>query len=61
MALLAKEFTVFALREPHTALRHSGALLLDDWHYAQIFSTRQDLDIYRLCLDVHIRLRHFLI
>ncbi|MFF7981534.1 AIPR family protein [Streptomyces sp. NPDC007901] len=60
MARMAKEFTAFALREPHTALRHSDALLLDDQHYAQIFTTRQDLDIYRLCLDVHTRLRGFL-
>ncbi|MGW0767074.1 hypothetical protein [Streptomyces sp. NPDC002676] len=48
------------LREPHTALRHSDALLLDDQHYALIFSPRHDLDIYRLCLDVHTRLRTFL-
>ncbi|MGP4045324.1 AIPR family protein [Streptomyces sp. 2A115] len=60
MARMAREFTAFALREPHTALRHSDALLLDDQHYAKIFSTRQDLDIYRLCLDVHTRLRGFL-
>ncbi|RII20615.1 AIPR protein [Streptomyces sp. YIM 130001] len=60
MARLAREFTAFALREPHVALRHSDALLLDDQHYAQIFSTRHDLDIYRLCLDVHSRLRTFL-
>ncbi|PJN30460.1 abortive phage resistance protein [Streptomyces sp. CB02959] len=61
MARLAREFTAFTLREPHVALRHSDALLLDDQHYAQIFSTRHDLDIYRLCLDVHTRLRAFLI
>ncbi|MGW5121857.1 AIPR family protein [Streptomyces noursei] len=61
MARLAREFTAFTLREPHVALRHSDALLLDDQHYAQIFSTRHDLDIYRLCLDVHTRLRTFLI
>ncbi|MFJ8390716.1 AIPR family protein [Streptomyces sp. NPDC094438] len=60
MARLAREFTAFALREPHIALRHSDALLLDDQHYAQIFSTRHDLDIYRLCLDIHTRLRDFL-
>lgn len=42
------------------ALRHSDALLLDDQHYAQIFSARHDLDIYRLSLDVHTRLRSFL-
>lgn len=60
MARLAREFTAFVLREPHTALRHSDALLLDDQHYARIFSPRQDLDIYRLCLDVHTRLRTFL-
>ncbi|MBZ6172073.1 AIPR family protein [Streptomyces olivaceus] len=60
MARLAREFTAFVLREPHTALRHSDALLLDDQHYAQIFSPRQDLDIYPLCLDVHTRLRAFL-
>ncbi|NEC52599.1 MULTISPECIES: AIPR family protein [Actinomycetes] len=60
MARMAREFTAFALREPHTALRHSDALLLDDQHYTQIFSPRHDLDLYRLCLDVHTRLRDFL-
>jgi hypothetical protein len=60
MTRLAREFTAFVQREPHTALRHSDALLLDDQHYAQIFSPRHDLDIYRLCLDVHTRLRTFL-
>ncbi|MET7715460.1 AIPR family protein [Streptomyces sp. NPDC005407] len=60
MARLAREFTAFVLRESHTALRHSEALLLDDQHYSQIFSPRHDLDIYRLCLDVHTRLRTFL-
>ncbi|MFI5756766.1 AIPR family protein [Streptomyces sp. NPDC051569] len=60
MARLAREFTAFALREPHTALRHSEALLLDDGHYGQIFSPRYDLDIYRLSLDVHAKLRRFL-
>ncbi|KUF12881.1 AIPR family protein [Streptomyces silvensis] len=60
MTRLAREFTAFVQREPHTALRHSDALLLDDQHYSQIFSPRHDLDIYRLCLDVHTRLRAFL-
>ncbi|MGW0818069.1 AIPR family protein [Streptomyces viridiviolaceus] len=60
MARLAREFTAFVLREPHVALRHSDALLLDDQHYTQIFSARHDLDIYRLTLDVHTRLRSFL-
>ncbi|MGW1616548.1 AIPR family protein [Streptomyces sp. NPDC002285] len=60
MARLAREFTAFALREPHTALRHSEALLLDDQNYTQIFSPRHDLDLYRLSLDVHTRLRSFL-
>lgn len=60
MSRLAREFTAFALREPHTALRHSDALLLDDHHYAQIFSSRNDLDIYLLCLEIHTRLRTFL-
>jgi hypothetical protein len=60
MARLAREFTAFVLREPHTALRHSDALLLDDQHYGQIFSNRHDLDLYRLSLDVHTRLRAFL-
>ncbi|MFF7216059.1 AIPR family protein [Streptomyces sp. NPDC008238] len=60
MTRLAREFTAFAQREPHTALRHSEALLLDDQHYGQIFSPRQDLDIYRLSLDVHTHLRDFL-
>ncbi|MFI9024360.1 AIPR family protein [Streptomyces sp. NPDC053560] len=59
MARLAREFTAFVLLEPHTALRHSEALLLDDKHYSQIFSPRHDLDLYRLCLDVHTRLRRF--
>ncbi|WP_406466441.1 AIPR family protein [Streptomyces sp. NBC_01594] len=61
MARLAREFTAFTLREPHTALRHSEALLLDDKHYIQIFSPKHDLDLYRLTLDVHTRLRRFLI
>ncbi|MEU3599216.1 AIPR family protein [Streptomyces sp. NPDC006798] len=60
MARLAREFTSFVLREPHTALRHSDELLLNEQYYGQIFSTRHDLDIYRLCLDVHTRLRAFL-
>ncbi|MEU5355597.1 AIPR family protein [Streptomyces albidoflavus] len=60
MSRLAREFTAFALREPHTALRQSDALLLDDHHYAQIFSSRNDLDIYLLCLEIHTRLRTFL-
>ncbi|MGW7719181.1 AIPR family protein [Streptomyces chartreusis] len=60
MTRLAREFTAFALREPHTALRHSEALLLDDQNYTQIFSPRHDLDLYRLSLDVHTRLRGFL-
>lgn len=34
--------------------------MLDDKHYGQIFTPRQDLDIYRLCLDAHARLRRFL-
>ncbi|CAL9486321.1 hypothetical protein SUDANB171_03135 [Streptomyces sp. enrichment culture] len=60
MARLAREFTAFVLLEPHTALRHSEALLLDDKHYQHIFSHRHDLDLYRLCLDVHTRIRRFL-
>ncbi|MEU8918671.1 AIPR family protein [Streptomyces nigrescens] len=36
MARLTREFTAFVLLEPHTALRHSEALLLDDKHYRQI-------------------------
>ncbi|MFH8470780.1 AIPR family protein [Streptomyces sp. NPDC017991] len=60
MTRLAREFTAFAQHEPHTALRHSEALLLDDQRYAQIFSPRHNLDLYRLCLDVHTRLRTFL-
>ncbi|WP_405806214.1 AIPR family protein [Streptomyces sp. NBC_01187] len=60
MARLAREFTAFALHEPHTALKHSEALLLDDDHYGRIFSSRHDLDIYRLTLDVHTRLHEFL-
>ncbi|MGW6562111.1 AIPR family protein [Streptomyces hydrogenans] len=60
MARLAREFTAFALREPHNALRHSEALLLDDKHYQQIFSPRVDLDLYRLSLDVHTRIRRHL-
>jgi len=60
MTRLAREFTAFAQRDPHTALRHSEALLLDDERYTQIFSPRHNLDLYRLCLDVHARLRSFL-
>ncbi|GHC57750.1 AIPR family protein [Streptomyces cinnamoneus] len=60
MTRLAREFTAFVLHEPHTALRHSEALLLDDKHYGQIFSARNNLDLYRLTLDVHARLRRFL-
>ncbi|WP_030714467.1 AIPR family protein [Streptomyces griseus] len=61
MSRLAREFTSFALREPHNALRYSEALLLDDKRYQQIFSSRVDLDLYRLCLDVHTELRRHLI
>ncbi|MFF0740132.1 AIPR family protein [Streptomyces sp. NPDC004111] len=61
MARLAREFTAFVLREPHVALRHSDALLLDDMHYMRIFSARHDLDVYRLCLDVHALIRTFLV
>ncbi|WP_261989712.1 hypothetical protein [Streptomyces sp. uw30] len=60
MARLAREFTAFALHEPHTALRRSEALQLDDQNYTQILSPRHDLDLYRLSLDVHTRLRSFL-
>ncbi|MEV8100249.1 AIPR family protein [Kitasatospora sp. NPDC085879] len=60
MARLAREVTAFALREPHTALKHSEALLLEDTHYSKIFSPKHDLDLYRRCLDVHAALRRFL-
>ncbi|MFD8707925.1 AIPR family protein [Kitasatospora sp. NPDC059648] len=60
MARLAREFTAFVLREPHTALKHSESLLLEDAHYSKIFSARIDLDLYRLSLDVHSALRRFL-
>lgn len=60
MARLAREVTAFALREPHTALKHSEALLLEDAQYVNIFSSRHDLDLYHLCLDVHTTLRRFL-
>ncbi|QFY05350.1 abortive phage resistance protein [Nonomuraea phyllanthi] len=60
MARLAREFTAFCAREPHVALQHSEALLLEDSYYNKIFSPVHDLDIYRLTLDTHSRIRRFL-
>ncbi|MBB6553365.1 AIPR family protein [Nonomuraea rubra] len=60
MARLAREMTAFRLQEPHTALQHSEALLLEESRYSRIFSSSHNLDIYRLTLDVHCRIRKFL-
>jgi hypothetical protein len=60
MSRLAREFTAFVLGEPHSALRSSDSRLLDDTQYYKVFSRDQDLDLYRLVLDVHIRISEFL-
>ncbi|MGW3145840.1 AIPR family protein [Streptomyces sp. NPDC001177] len=60
MTRLAREYTAFVVGEPHTALKYSETLLLDDSHYFKVFSTDNDLDLYRLVLDVHVRVGEFL-
>jgi hypothetical protein len=57
---LAREFTAFVLEEPHSALSLPDNRLLDDSHYYKVFSSEHDLDLYRLVLDVHVRIRNFL-
>ncbi|MFF7228516.1 AIPR protein [Streptomyces sp. 2333.5] len=60
MSRLAREYTAFVVGEPHMSLKLSESLLLDDSHYYKVFSTENDLDLYRLVLDVHIRISDFL-
>jgi hypothetical protein len=60
MPRLAREYTALVLGEPHTALRYSESQLLEDSHYLRVFSGENDLDIYRLVLDVHVRIGEFL-
>ena len=60
MSRLAREFTAFVIREPHSALSSSDNQLLEDTYYYKIFSAEHDLDLYRLVLDVHVRVRQFL-
>ncbi|MGP3979696.1 AIPR family protein [Streptomyces sp. KR80] len=60
MARLAQEFTAFALGEPHSALKFSESLLMQDAHYEKIFSTDRDLDLYRIVLQVHREIGNFL-
>jgi AIPR protein len=60
MPRLAREYTAFVLGEPHTALRYSESHLLEDSHYYKVFSPDTDLDLYRLVLDVHVRINEFL-
>lgn len=57
---LAREFTAFALGEPHAALTYSESQLLEDPHYSQVFSNDYDLDLYTLILDAHKRISEFL-
>ncbi|MEU5994246.1 AIPR family protein [Spirillospora sp. NPDC047418] len=57
---LAREFTSFVLGEPHSALSYSDTRLLEDSHYYHVFTSDYDLDLYRLVLDIHIRVREFL-
>ncbi|MFE2580365.1 AIPR family protein [Streptomyces sp. NPDC059378] len=60
MSRLAREYTAFMVGEPHTALKYSETLLLDDSHYYKVFSTDTDIDLYGLVLDVHTRISVFL-
>lgn len=57
---LSREFTAFALGEPHSALGCSESKLLADSHYHRVFSSEYDLDLYTLVLDVHKRIGEFL-
>lgn len=57
---LAREFTAFVVGAPHTALKYSESLLLDDEHYYKVFSQDHDLDLYRIVLDVNLRVNEFL-
>jgi hypothetical protein len=60
MPRLAREFTAFVLGEPHTALRFSETQLLEDSYYFKVFTTDHDLELYRLVLDIHVRVGSFL-
>ncbi|GAB2331978.1 AIPR family protein [Streptomyces variabilis] len=60
MSRLAREFTSFVVGEPHVSLKFSENLLLDDSHYYRVFSADHDLDLYRIVLDVHVRIGEFL-
>jgi hypothetical protein len=60
MSRLAREFTAFTLGEPHSALRLSESLLMQDSHYEKIFLADRDLDLYRIVLQVHREIGNFL-
>jgi hypothetical protein len=60
MSRLAREFTAFVLGEPHSSLTFSDTHLLEDAHYYKVFSKDHDLDLYRLVLDIHLRITEFL-
>ncbi|WP_106399852.1 AIPR family protein [Actinocorallia populi] len=60
MSRLSREFTAFVIGEPHSALSCSDSSLLADSHYYKVFSADHDLDLYRLVLDVHVRIGEFL-
>ncbi|MEU4656752.1 AIPR family protein [Streptomyces sp. NPDC023723] len=60
MSRLAREYTALVIGEPHTALKYSETLLLEDSHYYKVFSSDNDIDIYGLVLDVHARIAEFL-
>ncbi|MER6204897.1 AIPR family protein [Streptomyces sp. NPDC001642] len=60
MSRLAREYTAFVVGEPHTALKYSESLLLEDSHYYKVFSVDNDIDLYGLVLDIHMRIGEFL-
>ncbi|QDO01123.1 AIPR family protein [Streptomyces sp. S1A1-8] len=60
MSRLAREYTALVVGEPHTALTYSETLLLEDSHYYKVFSTDNDIDLYSLVLDTHMRIGEFI-
>lgn len=60
MSRLAREYTAFVVGEPHTALKYADTLLLEDTHYYKVFTAENDIDLYGLVLDVHVRIGEFL-
>ncbi|MFE3900989.1 AIPR family protein [Streptomyces sp. NPDC059153] len=61
MSRLAREYTAFVVGEPHTALKYSETLLLEDSHYYKVFTADNDIDLYGLVLDIHVRIGEFLV